>query len=100
MKCYACGGKNFAEERVSLSGGISAQAWKCRKCGEVVIEPQAAQKALLLNKLKRGVEITVGQLGSSLVMRFPAEVAELAGISKGSKVKIYPESPRRLVVTS
>ena len=34
----------------TLFGGIKAAAWKCPKCGEGILEPKAAQKALLLNK--------------------------------------------------
>lgn len=101
MKCMVCGfsGK-FVETTVSLAPGVRATAWKCGKCGEVVLEPEAAQKALLLNKLRHGVKVTIGRLGNSLVMRFPAEIAQLAGLKKGSKVTVYPENAKKVVVST
>ncbi len=54
MKCVICGSKDIFETTEVLAGGIRAKAWKCRKCGETLLEPKAAQKALLLNKLRRG----------------------------------------------
>lgn len=100
MKCINCGASRFVEERVSLAGGVSAKAWKCLKCGELVLEPQAAQKALLFNKLRRGVKVKVGVLGNSLVMRFPKELVQLIGLKKGSEVTVRPEGRGKVVVTT
>ncbi len=100
MKCFNCGSKNYAETSVLLEGGIRARAWKCGKCGETILDPEAAQKALLLNKLKKGIEVTVGQLGNSLVMRFPAEIAQLTGLKKGKKITVYPQDEKKMVVST
>ncbi len=100
MKCVNCGASRFTEERVSLAGGVSAKAWKCSKCGELVLEPKAAQKALLLNKLQRGVSVKIGVLGNSLVMRFPQELVRLLGLKKGSLVTVRPEGSGKIVVTT
>ncbi|GEM_PF-6891672 len=99
MKCVMCRGKKFKETRVSLAPGISATAWSCQTCGELVLEPKAAQTALMLNKLRHGVTVKVGVLGKSLVMRFPAEVANLFGLKKGTRVRVYPESQDKVVLT-
>lgn len=98
MNCVKCGGKKFVETSVHLAQGIKAKAWKCTRCGEMLIEPSAAQRALLLNKLKHGTEVTVGQLGNSLVMRFPADITSVTGLKKGSKVKVYAEDDDKLTV--
>ena len=99
MKCVKCGAKSFVETSVSLAEGIEAIAWKCKKCGEVILEPEAAQKALLLNKLKHGVKVKIGQLGKSLIMRFPSELAQLIGLKKGSQIIVYPENSKKVVLT-
>ncbi len=90
MKCFSCGGTKFSETAVSLGFGVKSRAWKCAKCGELVLEPQAAERALLLNKLKNGVEVKVGMLGASKVMRFPSAVSRLLGLRKGSRVLAKP----------
>mgnify|MGYP001604512722 CR=1 FL=1 len=91
MKCFSCGATKFSETAVSLDFGVKARAWKCAKCGELVLEPQAAEKALLFNKLKKGAQVRVGVLGSSTFMRFPAEVSRLLGLHKGSRVLARPK---------
>ena len=99
MKCISCGKKRFVETRVSLAGGIQAKAWKCKNCGEMLLEPKATQKALLLNKLRRGVKVKVGVLGKSLMMRFPRELVQLIGIKKGSEMVVSAEGSKKVVVT-
>lgn len=99
MKCTSCGKKNFVETRVSLAAGITAKGWKCNSCGEIILEPEATQKALLLNKLHHGVKVRVGLLGKSLVMRFPAKLAEAFDLKKGSVVEVKSEGSKKIVVT-
>ncbi len=90
-KCFNCGSRNIIETKISLAGGIKARAWKCVKCGEAILDSGDAQKALLYNKLKRGVKVKVGMLGNSLVMRFPAEITRLTGLKKGQKITVTPK---------
>lgn len=65
--------------------------WKCSKCGKTYLDSADAQKALLLNKLKKGVEVKVGQLGNSRVFRFPAKISQLLGLRAGAYVKATPK---------
>lgn len=100
MKCPTCGKSRFTETTVRLAGGIRAQAFKCNACGELILEPKATQKALLLNKLSHGVRVTVGKLGNSLVIRFPAEITELAGLRKGQKLTVTPTQDGKITLSA
>ncbi len=100
MKCIRCDRKKFFETTVRLFGGISAKAWECKNCGEAVLDPEATEKALLLNRLSKGINVKVGSLGNSLVMRFPAELVELIGLKKGSKVTVKPDGFNKVIVTT
>ena len=99
MKCVKCAGKNFIETNINLAEGVKAIAWKCKSCGEMLLETQAAKKALLLNKLRHGVRVKIGKLGANLVMRFPNELTQLIGLKKGSEVMLYPSDGKKVVVT-
>ena len=91
MGCVKCNGI-AVDTHVVLDFGIQAKAWKCRKCGEIYLDSADAQKALLLNKLKNGVDIKIGSLGGSMIMRFPAQIAALLQLKKGATVKATPKS--------
>lgn len=84
--CQACDGhmkKGFVKME-----GMKVRAWKCVKCGETDLHPEDAQRMLVLNKMKHGIPVKVGELGESLIIRFPKEVAEFYNISKGEEVTL------------
>lgn len=89
-KCTKCNSlmkkKNFTIE------GTNVRGWECVKCKDAVIHPEDAQKMLLLNKLKRGFSVKIGELGKSLIVRIPKEVANLYKLSKGEKITMKAES--------
>lgn len=76
--------------------GMKVRAWKCPKCKEIVLHPEDAQKMLVFNKIKRGIPVKVGELGESLIIRFPKEVAEFYKISKGCEVVLKAENRNKL----
>jgi hypothetical protein len=83
--CYKCGSPM---NKVTIKlGEISVRAWRCKKDGEEVIHPEDAQKALLLNKLKKeGIKLKIGILNKAPYLRFPKEFKEL--IKKGDEVTV------------
>lgn len=93
-KCTKCnshmGKKEFVVE------GAKVRGWECPKCREAALHPDDAQRMLLLNKLKRGLPVKIGELGKSLVVRIPKEMAQLYKLSKGEHLTIKAESDKRI----
>lgn len=76
--------------------GVRVRAWECKKCKEMVLHPEDAQKMLVFNKLKKGILVKVGSLGEALIMRFPKEVAQFYKITKGEEITLKAESQKKL----
>ena len=76
--------------------GMRVRGWECGKCGETVLHPGDAQKMLIFNKLKKGIPVKVGELGQSLIIRFPKEIANFYNISKGGDITIRAEKGNKL----
>ncbi len=82
-------------ERMTIEG-VQIRAWECKKCKEIVLHPEDAQKVLVFNKLKRGIPVKVGALGEALIMRFPKEVAQFYKITKGEEITLKAEGLKKL----
>lgn len=78
--------------------GIKVRGWECPKCDESVLHPHDAQRVFVLNKLKRGIPVKVGELGNSLIMRIPKEIAEFYNLSKGEAVMFKAEGPKTMEI--
>ena len=78
--------------------GASVRGWECPKCRDAVLHPEDAQRMLLLSKLKRGLPVKIGELGNSLVVRIPKEVAEFYKLSKGEQIRIKAESENKIEI--
>jgi len=90
-------------EEIPCSCGRSASAatlqykeyrvrgWKC-ECGEQYIHPQDSLKISFIEKLKHEkIEVKVGKLGASLVIRIPKQLEDLYKIKQGEKIELVPE---------
>ena len=69
----------------------SVRGWKCKKCKREYIHPEDSLKISRMEKLKKGISVTVGQLGASYIIRIPKNVAEIYKIKKRESVTIVPE---------
>lgn len=78
--------------------GIDVRGWRCQECGEEFLHPEDAEKALMVNKLKRGLTVTVGQLGKAKIIRLPQEIARFYRIKKGEEVEVKLENRRQFAV--
>ena len=79
-------------------GGVEVRGWECEKCGESDIHGKDAQKVLVLNKLKKGIPVKVGELGESLIIRFPKELAEYYNIEKGESLVLKAETDKKIEI--
>lgn len=66
--------------------GFDVRGWECGRCKENIYIGDDLNKVLVYNKLKNGIPVKIGTLGSSLVMRIPKEVSEVLGIQKGKEI--------------
>lgn len=89
-KCTNC--NVVMKKKMFVIGGINIRGWECHECKEGVLHPEDAQKMFVFNKLKKGLYVKVGELGKSLIMRIPKEVAEFYRISKGGEIKLKAEN--------
>lgn len=82
IKCH-CGGAT--EKIMTQWKRFPVRAWKCEKCGEEILHPVDAQKALELAKaIKNGeLSVKVRRVGKSLTMTIPKKLAELFNLHEG-----------------
>jgi len=83
------------KKRFKMEGFI-IRGWECPKCKEGVLHTEDAQRMLVFNKLKKGLPIKVGELGHSLIMRFPKEVAQLFNLTKGEDIVLRANDQKKL----
>ena len=93
-KCTKCG--IVMKKRKMVIEGFETRSWQCRKCKEIILHSEDAQKMLVFNKIKKGIPIKVGSLGESLIIRFPKEVAEFYKITKGEEIILKAENKKKL----
>src|SRR3989338_4179864 len=69
--------------------GIEVQGWKCIKCGEELINPRDAQKALEIEKARKKNELTVKlrKVGKSNVVTVPSKIMEVENLKTGQKLE-------------
>ena len=89
-KCTNC--NVVMKRKMFVIEGINIRGWECPECKKSVLHPEDAQKMFSFNKLKKGLSVKVGELGKSLIMRIPKEVAEFYKISKGEEIKLKAEN--------
>jgi len=90
-------GTVMKKKRVAFEG-FKLRGWNCPTCDETVIHPTDAQKFLVYNQLKQGIKVRVGELGNSLIMRFPKEAAAFCQIKKGKIVTLKVDHKNRLAI--
>ena len=80
--------------------GTGVRGWKCSKCGEEVIDPADAQKALEIERARKKNLLTVKlrKVGKSNVVTVPMPIMEAENLREGQRLKWKIEG-RRLVLT-
>lgn len=93
-KCTRCN-SSMKRKRLVVEG-MTVRGWECVKCKESVLHPEDAERMLVASKLRRGLAVTVGELGTSLVVRIPKDVAKLCKLHKGEQVIVKVDTDRRI----
>ncbi len=81
-------GENALETQIVWKG-IKVRAWKCRKCGEELIHPIDAQRALEIERARKNKELTVKlrRVGKSTVITVPQILKAVYHIKEGRKAE-------------
>lgn len=93
--CLECG-KPMKKTIFKIGEFNSIRGWECKDCGDTTLHQNDASIALLINKLKHGKEIKLGELGGALIVRIPKEVVDLYHLKKGNNVTIKVRDANRI----
>ncbi len=103
MKCVICESettkKNIEYKEFGISLG-NFEAEVCKNCGEIYFDEETAEniqqrsKQLGLFGLARKAKIA--EIGNSIAIRIPKDIAEFLKLKKGKEVLIFPESKHEL----
>ena len=106
MKCVICGGKTTRKTVEYKEFGISQgnfSADLCKKCGERYFDEETAariqEKSKQLGLFGLAKKAKVAEIGNSIAIRIPKEIAEFLKLKKGKEVTIFPESKHGLHIS-
>lgn len=105
MKCVLCNGKLNEQTVEHREFGISLGKFKalvCSECGEVFYDSITADKIQLKSKelglFGLSKKTKVAQVGNSLAIRIPKEIADFVHLKKEKEVKIVPKTKNKLEI--
>ena len=80
--------------------GIPVRGWKCVKCGEEILHPLDAERAMEIAKAmaKGELKVKVRRVGKSLTMTIPSKLAQFAELEEGTIANWGINSKKELVV--
>ena len=69
--------------------GISVNGWKCKKCGEEIINPIDAQKALGIEKARKEnkLKVKLRRVGKSDVVTIPTIIKKIENLRTGQELE-------------
>ncbi len=92
-----CGGK--ASRSTVKYKDYEVRGWVCKKCKKEYINPEDSLKISKMEALKKsGVKVKIRNVGQSLVITLPKELAELYGLQKGETVELSPENFKKIEI--
>lgn len=105
MKCVMCGGKMVKKVVPYSEVGVllgEFPALECEACGEVLFNDDTAAKIQAKSKEKGLFGIArkaiVAEIGNSIAIRVPKELAEFLKLSKGKEVTLVPKTKHDLLI--
>ncbi|HLC64747.1 MAG TPA: AbrB/MazE/SpoVT family DNA-binding domain-containing protein [Candidatus Nanoarchaeia archaeon] len=105
MKCVICGGNTQRKNVEHKEFGISLGMFKadvCEKCGEAYFDEKTADEIQRRSREKGlfglAKKAKVAEVGNSIAIRIPKEIATFMKIKKGKEVTLFPESQHDLRV--
>ncbi|HLC61574.1 MAG TPA: YgiT-type zinc finger protein [Candidatus Nanoarchaeia archaeon] len=103
MKCVICGGQTIKKTVEHKEFGVSLGNFKadvCTKCGEIFFDEKTAeeiqQKSKQMGLFGLAKKAKIAEVGNSIAIRIPKEIAEFLNLKKGKVVTIFPKSKNEL----
>ena len=94
--------KNVEYEEFGVSLG-NFKAYVCKKCGETYFDEEIAEKIQAKSKqlglFGLAKKVKIAEIGNSIAIRIPKEIAEFLKLNKGKEVIIFPESKHALRIS-
>jgi len=103
MKCIMCGGTTAKQNVEYKEFGIVLGKYPghvCEKCAEVYFDESTVdkiqQKSKELGLFGLAKKAKVGEIGNSIAIRIPKELATFLSLEKGMEVTLVPKSKHDL----
>lgn len=103
MRCILCKGNAKKKPVEYKEFGIllgKFNAYVCEKCGEIYFDEETAdkiqQKSKELGLFGLAKKAKVAEIGNSIAIRIPKEIAEFLNLKKGKEVMIIPENKNEM----
>lgn len=105
MKCIICRNdtikKNIEYKEFEVSFG-NFKAEVCSKCGEIYFEEKIAgkiqEKSKQLGLFGLAKKTKIAEIGNSIAVRIPKNIAIFLGLKKGKEVLLLPKSKHDLQI--
>lgn len=97
IKCE-CGG---SMEKIKTEWkGIVVRGWKCKRCGEEVLNPIDAQKALEIERARKGnkLKVKLRKVGKSDVVTVPSIIKEIEKLRRGQELEWSIEGKKLVLI--
>ena len=105
MRCVICGGQTTKKIVEYKEFGIALGNFRanvCNKCGETFFDEKTAdyiqQKSKQLGLFGLVKKVKVADLGNSIAIRIPKEIAKFLKLEKGKEVTILPKGKHELQI--
>ena len=106
MKCIICDGETIKKNVEHKEFGIFVGSFKaevCKKCGETYYNEKIAskiqKKSKQLGLFGLAKKAKIAEIGNSIAIRIPKEIAEFVNLEKGKEVVIFPSGKHELHIT-
>lgn len=105
MKCVLCNGKTVGKEVAYKEFGMDIgtfNATVCTSCGETYFAEEVAeiiqQKSKELGLFGLAKKVKIAEIGNSIAIRIPKEIAVFLDLEKGKDVLLMPKDKHDLLV--
>ncbi|MBI4141144.1 YgiT-type zinc finger protein [Candidatus Woesearchaeota archaeon] len=103
MRCILCGGKTIEKIVAHAEFGVLIGDFKssvCEKCGETYFDEKTAgkiqEKSKELGLFGLAKKVKVAEVGNSIAIRIPRQIAEFLSLRKGKDVILSPRTKHDL----
>lgn len=96
LKCE-CGGN--MEKMNTLWNHIEVRGWRCKKCGEELIHPLDAQKAIEIERARKDekLKVKLRKVGKSSVVTIPNIIMEVESLKDGQQLEWSVEGSKLIL---